>query len=266
MVGENVCTRDKKNSLERRIKHDIINEMSGLFGLIDLLDYSLKTQHPFKDTLETFNSAYNEYVNSPNPNRDTLREEFCKFMREYEANKDKLLVQKIGEIVIAKKQDLIDYFDLEMDCQGFLKYKFRKCEVPNLIPDFSAYDDITFTSDFQYTGNVIADAGAIKLCVVGNLVKNAIDHSDSENRRITISSTENEEQGIISVTNFGGPEIPIQDRENIFNLGYSTKGFWRGIGLANARSVVEAHSGTIYVKESDREKTTFSFTLPKHYP
>ena len=42
-----------------------------------------------------------------------------------------------------------------------------------------------------------------------------------------------------------GPGIPEKDRQNIFEPFYTTKPSGFGLGLANARKIVEQHNGTI---------------------
>lgn len=97
------------------------------------------------------------------------------------------------------------------------------------------------------------------------LLSNALKYSD-ENGRIRISLTARGKQREICVFNTGNP-IPPEDREKIFDR------FWRGdpahsretgghgLGLAIARSIVEAHRGSITVKSTEKEGTAFTVLL-----
>jgi signal transduction histidine kinase len=58
-----------------------------------------------------------------------------------------------------------------------------------------------------------------------------------------------------------GPGIPPDIRERIFDRFYTTKDDGIGLGLAIARSIVEAHGGTLRF-DSTREGTTFICRLP----
>ena len=97
------------------------------------------------------------------------------------------------------------------------------------------------------------------------LLSNALKYSD-ENGRIRISLAARGKQREICVFNTGNP-IPPEDREKIFDR------FWRGdpahsretgghgLGLAIARSIVEAHRGSITVKSTEKEGTAFTVLL-----
>ena len=54
--------------------------------------------------------------------------------------------------------------------------------------------------------------------------------------------------------------------DNIFQAFYTTKADGLGMGLAIARSIVEAHGGQLEAKNNLDGGTTFSFTLPVDGP
>ena len=97
------------------------------------------------------------------------------------------------------------------------------------------------------------------------LLSNALKYSD-DGSRIRISLSAHGKQREIRVFNTGDPIDP-KDREKIFDR------FWRadpahnrdtgghGLGLAIARSIVEAHKGKILVESSEKEGTTFTVLL-----
>ncbi|MEK7688647.1 MAG: ATP-binding protein, partial [Deltaproteobacteria bacterium] len=59
--------------------------------------------------------------------------------------------------------------------------------------------------------------------------------------------------------------IPAQDREQIFEPFYTTKGRGTGLGLAVAKHIISSHGGDIRV-ESNEEETTFIVELPLTSP
>ena len=96
------------------------------------------------------------------------------------------------------------------------------------------------------------------------LLSNALKYSD-ENGRIAVSLKTHGKLRELRVFNTGEPIAP-EDREKVFDR------FWRadpahgretgghGLGLAIARSIVEANKGKISV-ESGKDGTTFTVTL-----
>ena len=97
------------------------------------------------------------------------------------------------------------------------------------------------------------------------LLSNALKYSD-EKGRIRISLAAHGKQREIRVFNTGTPIAP-KDQERIFDRfwradpahGHDTGG--HGLGLAIARSVVEAHHGKISVDSREGEGTTFTVLL-----
>jgi len=59
-----------------------------------------------------------------------------------------------------------------------------------------------------------------------------------------------------------GPGVPEKDRENIFEPFFTTRPAGFGLGLANARKIVEQHSGTIRVAPGDGPGACFVIQIP----
>jgi signal transduction histidine kinase len=59
-----------------------------------------------------------------------------------------------------------------------------------------------------------------------------------------------------------GPGIPEKARPNIFEPFFTTKPSGFGLGLANARKIVEQHNGTIALGETDGPGTAFVILIP----
>lgn len=102
--------------------------------------------------------------------------------------------------------------------------------------------------------------------VIVNLVNNAIAHTQ-EGSTITISSRRVGEMVAIEVAD-DGPGISDDDKEQVFDLFYTSQSLGAdsgrsiGLGLSLCRSIVQAHSGTIYVEDVEPHGARFVFTLP----
>ena len=73
-------------------------------------------------------------------------------------------------------------------------------------------------------------------------------------------------EAIFSVHSFG-PEIPIADRERIFDrfyrsATYSNRASGTGIGLSVAKRVAQIHGGHVWVTSDEHEGTTFYAAIP----
>jgi len=59
-----------------------------------------------------------------------------------------------------------------------------------------------------------------------------------------------------------GPGIPKKERENIFEPFYTTKSTGIGLGLANARKIIEQHNGSIRITENEESGACFNILIP----
>jgi signal transduction histidine kinase len=120
---------------------------------------------------------------------------------------------------------------------------------------------------FDSTKDIYLNADEFKIEeVVTNYISNAIHHvKDSGEIRINISDHEN----IIgfSVYNTGNP-IPEKDINNVWekffklDKAHSRAYGGSGIGLSIVKAIVEAHNGTVAVRNI-LEGVEFSFNIPK---
>jgi len=84
-----------------------------------------------------------------------------------------------------------------------------------------------------------------------------LNQSDLEEKIIRLHA---DDSGIYISNN--GIEIPLQDKERIFLLGFSRKDFGRGMGLSISREVLESENYTIDVV-APREGSNVTFKLSK---
>jgi chemotaxis family two-component system sensor kinase Cph1 len=99
-----------------------------------------------------------------------------------------------------------------------------------------------------------------------NLVGNAIKFHGKKEPRVHITSSETDQEWIISVSD-NGIGIDPQYFERIFiifqRLHTRTEYPGTGIGLAISRRILDRHNGRIWVESKTGEGTTFHFALPK---
>jgi signal transduction histidine kinase len=110
--------------------------------------------------------------------------------------------------------------------------------------------------------DVAVDARRIRQ-IVANLVWNAVKFTPLEGT-ITISARQHIDQVVVSVKDTG-PGIPQEHLSNIFNRFWQVPGTTQkgsGLGLSIAKSIVEAHGGTIWAESELGHGSSIFFTLP----
>ena len=110
---------------------------------------------------------------------------------------------------------------------------------------------------------VYADGDKLRQVIL-NLLANARD-AVKEGGEIGIFAYLSKEEGrtMVSIEVIdNGCGIPERDRENIFEPFFTNKSFGIGLGLANAKKIVEQHQGSIRVKESEQQGACFEIKLP----
>ncbi len=97
------------------------------------------------------------------------------------------------------------------------------------------------------------------LLVVNNIIKNA--HDSTKNDEITIKLRLRGENIEILFINHGEP-IKKNDKEKIFQSGYTTKKDGWGIGLSACRKFIGSQFGKLELVKSDKTETIFALIVP----
>ncbi|KJK45166.1 histidine kinase [Lentzea aerocolonigenes] len=104
-------------------------------------------------------------------------------------------------------------------------------------------------------------AGDDALTVLGNLVDNAVDAAETGGTvRVLVRSSA---QGVRMVVDDDGSGVAESQRGRIFDLGVSSKGADRGIGLALVSRVVTRRSGHVAITDSEMGGASFDVWLPE---
>ncbi|MHC4132817.1 MAG: PAS domain-containing protein [Planctomycetota bacterium] len=101
--------------------------------------------------------------------------------------------------------------------------------------------------------------------VILNLLLNsseALMEVSEDSRKITILTSQKDTHNISVAIKDNGPGINKQNIDRLFEPFYTTKKEGLGMGLAISRSIVEAHSGSLWAENNSDRGVTFYFTLP----
>jgi len=111
--------------------------------------------------------------------------------------------------------------------------------------------------------NLTLDEVRLTRCLA-NIIKNAKEALGDEGT-ITIQFRESGPELQVSISD-SGPGIPESIRSRIFEpfVTYGKK-HGTGLGMAIAKSTVDAHGGRIWLESETGKGTTFHVVLPKHF-
>ena len=111
--------------------------------------------------------------------------------------------------------------------------------------------------------HVLVDGDKMRQVIL-NILRNSLEAVE-EGGKINLDLALAEENGAkkirINISD-NGCGIPDKDWENIFEPFYTTKPSGFGLGLANARKIVELHSGSIRVVKKRGKGTSFEVRIP----
>lgn len=168
-----------------------------------------------------------------------------------EATKYILKLQKVQEFKTIKFSNIEDYY-----VKGILGSRDIIAKEKNVTFDISK-------ESFLFKNHGSVDSNDITT-ILGNLIENAFEAcamSENKDKWVKVDLKEDENQIEIKVVD-NGVKIDKSIKENILDLGVSSKGENRGTGLALVKSRVDLYDGTIEIKEENGEKT-FYITIYK---
>jgi signal transduction histidine kinase len=100
--------------------------------------------------------------------------------------------------------------------------------------------------------------------VILNLVVNAIDamaDTSSDDRAISIRTSRVENFAELAISD-RGPGIPEDKLKAVFDPFFTSKSEGMGMGLAIARTIIDAHRGVIWAENRDHGGASFRIKLP----
>lgn len=99
--------------------------------------------------------------------------------------------------------------------------------------------------------------------IIGNLIENSLEELNAttqEEKVIDVCINTNFDWSFISVTDNGRG---IEEVERVFEMGYSTKGTNRGIGMPIIRQIANKHNGNVEVDSARHEGCTITVSMQR---
>lgn len=109
--------------------------------------------------------------------------------------------------------------------------------------------------------DVYVDADKFRQVIL-NILRNACEAVDEEGEIKILLGLDKTSKKIRMVISDDGPGIPEKDKDLIYEPFFTTKPTGIGLGLANARKVVEQHMGSLKLIDTEGKGTTFEITIP----
>lgn len=167
-----------------------------------------------------------------------------------------------------------DLLDLSMIDARQIQVRFKDTDLSAMLEQtISVFQPVAIKSNIIVRENIpeklpliSADEDRIRQVLI-NLIDNAMKYSPAGST-VTVGADLNAKEVRISIGDMG-IGIPENERSRIFERFYrveqghnGTKSSGRGLGLAIAKYIIEAHGGTLSVDSVVGKGSTFSFTLP----
>jgi signal transduction histidine kinase len=163
--------------------------------------------------------------------------------------------------------DVLDTSRIEA---GTFSYRFEDVDLGRLVADAvgaasHAQQDVRVVATVPSSLPPVRGDGQRLRQVLGNLIENAVKYSP-EGGEVHVHASDDDGVARVAVSD-RGPGIPADQQQLIFDKfgraevsGGSKPG--SGLGLYIARSIAEAHGGTLEVSSRPGEGATFTLTLP----
>jgi signal transduction histidine kinase len=188
--------------------------------------------------------------------------------RELTPEQRQSFLQLIGDETSRLATLIDDVLDTSRIEAGTFSFTFTDVDLAELLRDVVAaaelaQDEVELTANVASLPRVRGDRERLRQ-VIQNLVDNAVKYS-SAGGRVHVSATTDDGHVLIDVTD-EGPGIALEDQQLIFEkFGRSSGGTAKpgtGLGLFIARSIAEAHGGSLDVESVPARGSVFRLELP----
>jgi len=224
-IAHDISSEKRRSALERIFFHDITNTANILRSYQEMIAKGLpeESEGRFKNIACLLTDRLMDEIESHRILLSAERRELCVCTRE-------LLLQDIFDQIDALYSPLSDQ---------------RGIPVINA----SEHKQLSIKTD-----------PVLALRVLGNMIKNAVEASDT-GQSVTLSTELMDEHLLFHVHNTC--YIPKSVSLQIFTRSFSTKGKGRGIGTYSMRLLAEKYlNGHVYFTSNEQEGTTFTFEIP----
>jgi signal transduction histidine kinase len=188
--------------------------------------------------------------------------------RELQPDQREGFLALIGDETTRLAELIGDVLDTSRIEAGTFHYRFSDVDIAAIVHDTIAaasigQDEVPIVSEIGAVPRIRGDADRLRQ-IFANLIDNAVKYSPA-GEPVEVSVAQSNGAVLISVRDHG-PGIEPQDQRMIFEKFGRVTGSGAkpgtGLGLFIARSIAEAHGGSIDLSSTPESGTTFSVRLP----
>jgi len=254
LVGETVANALASGQAEReagRLRQELahIGRVSAMGELTASLAHELN--QPLTAILNNAEVAQ-QHLRAAPPNLQELREILDDIVAD-----DKRAAEVIQRLRVLLKKGTLEHLPLDInDVVG---------EVAQLVRNDVVLRNVPMTVDLA-SGLPVVRGDRVQLQqVVLNMVLNGLEAMVEPNghaRALVIRTSRAGDGGVRVAVEDAGAGIDMEDIDRLFQPLYTTKPEGLGMGLAIARTIVDAHGGRLHASNNAAGGATFQFTLP----
>ncbi|MGA2731444.1 MAG: ATP-binding protein [Syntrophobacteraceae bacterium] len=263
--------------VDRRAVHSLFadNPASGLRVMEKLVDLARSRLSRTTEILAKMLSTASHDLKGPLAAIQSLHQVILGgYAGEISEQQEKLLT-RAGERIKGLVSQIDDIFDItHIDSHDMQREAVSIAEIANKslenVRPQAAGKNIDLVADWDMEPPVVPGEHTRLQQALINLLGNAIKFTQSGGKVTVRITDDNEGQKIVVEVMDNGPGIPGEELHRIFDDFYRGNdapiGGGAGVGLSNAKRIIEAHGGRIWAESpypESKKGAKFTFTLPK---
>ena len=221
-----------------------------IMGIVSELNvkYKLEQKQMELELKERYDEVYKTLITEMRSKQHDYKNQLSalygsQYLQDYKNEANETRKQYIDALIENDKFD-----NILLTCENLILagYLYTQCSRAERLGIMVETKVVCSSREYQVPLHIIIE-------MLGIMINNAIEYlADKDKKRMKIEIIEKESNIQIVVENIA-EYITYKEQENMFNMGYSTKGTGRGIGLYSLKKIVNKYKGELLVENITRE-------------
>lgn len=221
-----------------------------IMGIVSELNvkYKLEQKQMELELKERYDEVYKTLITEMRSKQHDYKNQLSalygsQYLQDYKNEANETRKQYIDALI---ENDKFDNILLTCENPILAGYLYTQCSRAERLGIMVETKVVCSSKDYQVPLHIIIE-------MLGIMINNAIEYlADKDKKRMKLEIIEKESNIQIVVENIA-EYITYKEQENMFNMGYSTKGTGRGIGLYSLKKIVNKYKGELLVENITRE-------------